>query len=207
MIPISYYLDLKDDHQVDLIPKVTAGFEGMPTLPRIDLWPRLFTNAILIAFICYALTYSVEQMYARKNGYEVHPNQEVVALGLTNLVSSFFLCFPSAAGLARTAVQDKVGGKTQIASIISSGLIVIVILFLSQFLALLPKCALACIIVVALLSTFKKFYDLVRFWKISKLDGLLWAVSFLLVTFLGVDQGLIYSLGIGIALLIYRLAM
>lgn len=125
--------------QVQLIPKITAGFDGLPVVPRFDLWPRLFTSAFLLAFICYAGTYSLQKLYARKNGYEVYPNQELFAMGIANAVSSFFLCYPCAGSLARSAVQDKVGGKTQMASLISSGLIVVFIMFLSRFLETLPK--------------------------------------------------------------------
>lgn len=122
-----------------MIPKIAAGFDGLPVVLRFDLWPKLATSALLLAFICYASTYSLEKLYAAKHGYEVAPNQELLAMGVANSVSSFFGCYPCAGSLARSAVQDKVGGRTQLASLISSGLICLFILFFSKFLETLPK--------------------------------------------------------------------
>jgi len=131
-------MDLNGNYGVSIVPKITGGFQDMPIMPRLSLFPMILPQAILIAFICYASTWSLQKMYAKKHGYEVYPNQELLAIGLANVGSSFFLCFPGAAGLGRSAVQDKLG-RTQLASLISSALIVLFILFLSPFLATLPQ--------------------------------------------------------------------
>lgn len=144
MTSLSYLFDLNANYSVAIIPKLSTGFQGMPVVPRLDLWPRLFTSAILIAFIAYAATYTLSKIFARKHGYEVYPNQELLALGIANVASSFFLCFPASGSLARSAVQEKVGGRTQLASIISSFLIVVFLLFLSHLLDALPNVSLVC---------------------------------------------------------------
>ena len=69
------------------------------------------------------------------------------------------------------------------------------------------QCSLACIIAVALISTFKKSKEFLHFWKISKIDGLVWMVTFLAVVFLGVDHGLLLGLAVGLAMMIFKLAM
>ena len=203
---MSSALDFNIRWHVAYIPKVTGSFEGLPRVPRFDLFPRLFTHAILLAFICYASTYSVAKVYAQKNGYNIDANQELYAIGLSSMVSSFFGCIPPCGSFARTAVQDSTG-QTQVSSLISSGFIVVVIFFLSNFLATLPRCTLSCIIIVALFSTFKKVTQLIDFWRISKLDGLLWVITFVLIILFGVDFGLLYSIIIGLVMLIFRLAM
>jgi SulP family sulfate permease len=52
---------------------------------------------------------AVGMVYASKNGYETAPDQELVALGLANIVGSFFSCFPTAGGFGRTAVNANAG--------------------------------------------------------------------------------------------------
>ena len=108
-------------------------------MPRLDLIPHLFSSALLLAFVIYVSTYSLEKMFANKHGYKIHANQELIALGTANMVSSFFMCYPCSGSLSRSAVQDKVGGKTQLASLISSVLVILFILFLSTYLETLPK--------------------------------------------------------------------
>jgi len=132
-------MDLNGVYQVEIIPKVGTAFEDMPKMPRLDIFPKLITSAIMVSFICYTSTWSLQKMFAKEHGYEVHPNQELIAMGLANVGSSFFLCFPCAGSLARSAVQNKVGGRTQLASLISSVLVIIFILFLTPLLATLPN--------------------------------------------------------------------
>ena len=111
----------------------------MPKMPDLSLFPKLVTSAILIAFISYVSTYSLGKMYGKKHGYVVSENQELIALGTCNVVSSFLLCFPCSGSLARSAVQERVGGKTQITSLVSASFIVIFILFFSSYLKTLPQ--------------------------------------------------------------------
>lgn len=108
-------------------------------MPRLDLLPQLFTSALLLSFIIYVSTFSLEKMFAKRHGYEVRPNQELLALGTANIVGSFFLCYPCSGSLSRSAVQDRVSGQTQLASLISSTLVVVFILYLSTYLETLPK--------------------------------------------------------------------
>lgn len=117
-----------------------SSFSNMPSVPDITLFPRLLTSAILIAFVSYVVTYSLGKMYAKKHGnYEVSENQELIALGACNVFSSFFLCFPCSGSLARSAVQERVGGKTQLTSLVSVAFIVIFITNFSSYLTALPQ--------------------------------------------------------------------
>lgn len=136
---LSHFLNFDKTHKVSIIKDIQAGFNGLPTLPRVDIWPPMLTTAVLIAFIIYATTYSLETIYAQKHGYELDPNEELAAIGLANMGSSFFGCFPATGALARTAVQEKVGAKSQFAGLVASGGIVVFILFLTPLLRPLPK--------------------------------------------------------------------
>lgn len=108
-------------------------------MPRIDLFPKLLSNAFVIAFIAYVTTYSLGKIFAKKHGnYHVSSNQELIALGTANIVGSFLQCFPCSGSLARSAVQDRLG-RTQIASLVSVTLIVTFLLFFSRYLAALPQ--------------------------------------------------------------------
>ena len=101
--------------------------------------PQLLTSALLLSFVIYVVTYSLAKMFAAKHGYEVNANQELLALGTANIISAFLLCYPCSGSLSRSAVQDKLGGKSQMASLISSALVIIFLLYLSTYLETLPK--------------------------------------------------------------------
>ncbi|KAJ6215865.1 hypothetical protein RDWZM_010365 [Blomia tropicalis] len=204
---VSYWANLPGNFSVTVIPKIEGGFAGLPVVPRIDLWSSLFTSAVLISFIGYAATYTLSTLYARKHGYEIESNQELIALGLANMGSSFFLCFPSSGSLARSTVQERIGGRTQLASLISSSMIVVFITYMSHFFEYLPKCVLSCIIVVALISTMLQCSEVVHYYRQSKMDALVWIGTFVNVILFGVGNGLLYGLVIQIIVLIIQIAL
>ena len=61
------------------------------------------------------------------------------SLGICNFVGSFFSCFPVSGTLARTAVQEESGGKTQLVTVVANVVILLVMFYLSPLLQILPK--------------------------------------------------------------------
>lgn len=61
------------------------------------------------------------------------------ALGFCNFVGAFFSCFPVSGTLARTAVQEESGGKTQFVTVVANIVIFMVMFYISPLLQLLPK--------------------------------------------------------------------
>ena len=72
------------------------------------------TKQTLILSCSFAFTVSLSEMFAKKNGYTVRPNQEMLAISLCNIVPSFFHCFTTSAALAKTMVKDSTGCQTQV---------------------------------------------------------------------------------------------
>ena len=114
---------------------------GMPafTLPDFSLFFDLIQDSIIISVVAFASSVSVADTFARKHKYKINPNKEIFALGMANIVGSFFQCFTSCGALARSAVQDSSGGRTQLVTILASGIIVATLLFIAPILQLLPK--------------------------------------------------------------------
>lgn len=115
------------------------SFEHLPKAPQLTLWPRLAPDAFIVAFVAYVTTFSLGKIFAKKHGYQVSSNQELIALGSANIFSSFFLCYPCSGSLGRSVVQERVGGHTQVTSIVSMSIIIVFLLFLSRYLATLPQ--------------------------------------------------------------------
>jgi MFS superfamily sulfate permease-like transporter len=58
---------------------------------------------------------------------------------MANVVGSFFKCFVSCVALARTAVADSSGGRTQVVTVVASMVVLSVMVWLSALLEYLPK--------------------------------------------------------------------
>jgi SulP family sulfate permease len=87
--------------------------------------------------------------FAGRHGQTVDANQELVALGTANLAAGLTQGFPVGASGSRTAVNDQMGGHTQVVGLIAAGLIAVVLLFLTAPVERLPKACLGAVIVVA----------------------------------------------------------
>jgi MFS superfamily sulfate permease-like transporter len=74
----------------------------------------LFQDALIISIVAFASSLSVSDLYARKHKYKINSNKELFALGMANVVGSFFQCFVSCGSLSRTVIQETSGGKTQV---------------------------------------------------------------------------------------------
>ncbi len=85
-----------------------------PKLPYYQIFSRLWAKCIPTAIVGYAITLSIAKIFGRKHGYKIDPNQEMIAMGATNIFAGFFQCLPSASELPRSALQETAGGKTQV---------------------------------------------------------------------------------------------
>lgn len=111
----------------------------VPNIPRLDLFPKIFLDSLILGIVCYAVSLSLAKLFAKKNRYQVDANQELIAFGAANVFASFFQSYPASAALSRSVLQEKVGGKTQVAGFVSCIIILFVLLFLGPSLYYLPK--------------------------------------------------------------------
>ena len=180
---------------------------GLPpfTLPLWDaaLWKSLAMPALLISVVGFVESVSVGQTLAAKRRQRIEPDQELLALGASNMAASLSGGFPVTGGFARSVVNFDAGAQTPAAGVFTAMGIMLATLFLTPALYYLPQATLAATIVVAVLS----LVDVGIFrrtWVYSKADFAA-ALATLLVTLgLGVETGLVAGVGVSLALYLLR---
>ena len=101
----------------------------------------------------YTEAISISKTIADKHKYyELDPNQELIALGTSNIVGSFFQSYPTTGGFSRTAVNDQAGAKTGVASFICALIVAIILNFFTHWFFYLPKAVLGAIIIAAVIK-------------------------------------------------------
>ncbi|XP_064490162.1 prestin-like [Ornithodoros turicata] len=202
----SHYLDLHGNYGIDVVGEIPEKLPE-PTLPSFNahLITTLLPEAFAFAIVSFSITLSLGRIFGQKHGYEVNANQEFLALGASHVFSSFFSCFPIAASVPRSAVQEGAGGKTQLVSVVNIVIIIFMVLFLGHYLEDLPVCVLAAIIVTSLKKIVMQVQDFKRYWDLSKIDGQVWMVSFASTVIFDVITGLAIGVAYSLLTLIYKI--
>lgn len=186
---------LKD---VSIVGYIPTGFPAV-TLPSVSLIEDIWLDCFVIAMVSYAVTISMALLFARKRMYDVDSNQELLALGMGNVVGSLFGCMPTCASISRSLIQESVGGKTQLSSIFSCGLITFVLLWLAPLFEPLPKACLGTLIAAAIWPAVMQFTMITTYWKLSKWDAAIWLTAYSVTLFINI--GLALGLGLALSLL------
>ncbi|XP_068573201.1 prestin [Cebidichthys violaceus] len=200
---VSYGLSLSGDYKVDVVGKIPTGLLP-PAAPEFSLLPSLVTDSFAVAIVGFSMGISLAKTFALKHGYSVDGNQELIALGLCNFISSFFQTFAITCSMSRSLVQESTGGKTQIAGLLASLVVLLVVVAIGFVFQPLPQTALAAIIMVNLLGMFKQFRDIPALWRTSKIELAIWLVAFVASVLLGLDYGLLVAIAFAILTVIYR---
>ena len=199
-----FRLDLLGVKIVSEIPK------GLPDLSIPYLgWEelkQLFPTAITIGLIGFMESIAVAKaLWMKHKDYDIDANQELIALGLSNVAGSFFGSFPTGGGFGRSAVNDQAGAKTPLASIISAGLIVLTLLFLTPLFFYLPHAILASIIMVAVFGLID-FKEAAYLWKTDRTDFYMLLATFLATLGLGIELGIVVGVVLSLTMVVYKSA-
>ena len=187
---------------VGLIP------EGLPffSLPNVT-WENiqlLFSTAITLALVAFMEAISVAKAIEEKHkDYQVDANQELIALGSSNIIGSLFQSYPTTGGFSRTAVNDQAGAKTGVAPLITAAIIAVVLSFFTDWFYYLPKSILAAIILVAVVNLINVNYA-IRLYKTAKDEFLVLLITFLFTLFTGITEGILLGVLLSLLLLVSR---
>ena len=206
-IALTTFLAWQLDWQAQGMKLVGTVPQGLPpiTLPLWDLnlWQELLVPALLISVIGFVESVSVGQTLAAKRRQRIEPDQELIALGGSNLSAAFTGGFPVTGGFARSVVNFEAGAVTPAAGIYTAVGITLASLFLTPALFFLPQATLAATIIVAVLSLVD-FKILKSTWRFSKLDFIAVAATVLGTLFIGVETGLVMGVVASLALFLFR---
>lgn len=164
----------------------------------------LLPMAITIALVSFMESIAVAKAIQSKHrDYKVLPNQELIGLGMANVVGSFFQSYPTTGGFSRTAVNDQAGAKSGLAAIISASLIIITLLFLTPLFYNLPKAILASVIMVAVFGLID-YKEAIHLWKSNKTDFFLLLITFFATLTIGIEKGIGLGVILSLAMVILK---
>ncbi len=110
---------------------------------HLALLPTLVGTAVAVSILGMLEAASITKSLAAKSGQKLEPNQELIGMGVGNIACALFNAVPGSSSFTRSAVNYQSGARTQLASIFSSGVVLIVLLFIAPIFNYIPVAALA----------------------------------------------------------------
>ena len=175
---------------------------GLPMLRAVDV-----EGIVPLAAGCLLLAYvegvSAARSFAEKHGYALDPRQEFLGIGASNLLAGLGHGYPVAGGLSQSAVSEKAGARTPLALVFASVTLAFCLLFLTSLLVSLPKAVLAAVVLTAVAGLID-VKEMVRLWRVSRIDFAVAAVALTGVLLLGILQGILLAALASILMLLAR---
>ena len=199
-----YFFNLQD-YGVQLVGKIPDGLPSF-VAPRVqwEVLQKLWPMALALALVGYLEAISIGKALEEKSGEEtILPNQELIALGSSNIVGSMFQAFPVTASFSRSAINHEAGAKTNFAAIISALLVLLTLLFLTPVFSKLPNAILASIIMVSVFGLIDFTYAK-SLWQNRKDELLILLITFFVTLFVGITEGILIGVLCSLLLMVYK---
>ena len=194
--------DFTATHPFTLIGHMPGGLPA-PAVPTFT-WD-LLPSACVVALVGFLESFSIAQAFGQRQGYSVEANQELVALGAANTLSSFFRAYPITGSFSRTSVNANSGVQTQLGGLFTGLIVLAALQWATPAFYYVPKPALAVVIIAAALRVLDWRQPLLL-WRRDRTDLLVAAVSFTLCLFVGSMQGILTAAGLAVLVVLFYAA-
>lgn len=146
-------------------------------------------------------------LFGRINDYKINPNQEFIAIGVTNLIGTFFHSYPATGSFSRTALKSKCGVKTPFAGVFGGACVLLSIYCFTSAFYYIPKAALCAIIIHAVSDLIPSYKVTWSLFKVSPVDGLIFIVGILLTVFTAIENGIYFAMAAAVAQVLWKLCI
>ncbi|PWY97288.1 putative sulfate permease [Testicularia cyperi] len=203
---VGQYKDPKK-YPISILKTVPRGFKhmGQPNLnPQLfaDLAPKLPVSVIILLLEHIAIAKS----FGRLNNYKINPNQELIAIGVTNLVGPCFGAYAATGSFSRTAIKSKSGVRTPLAGWFTGILVLISIYALTGTFYWIPNAVLSAVIIHAVGDLIVPPSVSYKFWLINPFELIIFLGAVFATVFSNTENGVYVSVAASLALLLIRIA-
>jgi high affinity sulfate transporter 1 len=190
---------------IHIVGEIAGGLPpfGIPEELGIEELLAVAPGAIGVAFVAFAESVAIARSFGTKFGYEVDASQEFIAIGAANIGSGFSGGFVGDGSMSRTSAAVGAGAKTQMVSLIAAVAILITAVALTGLFHNLPEATLGAIVIHAVWHNIS-FSKISRYRSITSLDYATAIVAMLGVLALGLLQGLLLAIGLGLVVLLVK---
>ncbi|KAI0463795.1 hypothetical protein LJB42_002801 [Komagataella kurtzmanii] len=164
-----------------------------------------FASQIPVSVIILLLEHiSISKSFGRVNDYKIVPDQEVIAIGVTNLLGTFFSAYPATGSFSRSALKAKCGVRTPLAGVYTGVVVLLALYALTEAFYFIPKASLSAVIIHAvgdLMAHWRVTWD---FYLIAPLDAAIFLICVLVSVFSTIENGIYFAMAASAVTLLWR---
>lgn len=203
-------IHLKDHNaknsSIALLGTVPRGFKhaAVPTVNShiISLFASELPASVIVLLIEHI---SISKSFGRVNNYTIDPSQELVAIGVSNLLGPFLGAYPATGSFSRTAIKSKAGVRTPFAGVITAVVVLLSIYALPAVFFYIPKAALSAVIIHAVGDLITPPNTVYQFWRVSPVEVPIFFAGVIVTIFTTIEIGVYVTISCSAAVLIFRL--
>lgn len=183
---------------------------GLHDMRVPDLSPYLFSllsSRLPVVVLILVLEHvAIAKSFGRLNDYVINPNQEFIAIGIANILGSFFSSYPVTGSFSRTALKAKAGVRTPLAGVYSGLIVLLAIYVLTPAFYYIPTAGLSAVIIHAVADLFSGPKVWRQLWLISPFELLVFVLGVVITFFTTVEVGIYVSVSFSLFILLARIA-
>ncbi|KAF2156423.1 sulfate permease-like protein [Myriangium duriaei CBS 260.36] len=188
-----------------ILGTVPRGFKHA-AVPEIDVSIiKTFTSQIPAAVIVLLIEHiSISKSFGRVNNYQIDPSQELVAIGVSNLLGPFLGAYPATGSFSRTAIKSKAGVRTPLAGVITALVVLLAIYALTAVFFYIPNASLSAVIIHAVGDLITPPNTVYQFWRVSPIEVIIFFAGVIVIIFTSIEIGVYVTIGASAAVLLFR---
>lgn len=175
-------------------PPFSTEFNGK-TYSFSEMFSALGVSLITIPLVSILESVAIAKAFSK--GKLIDATQEMLALGLCNIVSSFAMSIPITGSFTRTAVNNASGVRTQLGGCFTGALVLLALGMLTGTFFFIPKTVLAAVIIAAMISMIE-IHEIVQIYRTKRADSIPFLATFCISLWFGLEFGIIIGVIISI---------
>jgi len=193
-------------HGVALVGDVPRGLP-IPEMPDLNLvrdhYATVAIAAVALLLIGFSQTAGDARAFAARHRYRIDVDQESVAQGMANVGAGLFQGMPVSTSLSASSLNESAGARTQMASLVTGGLVLATLLVLAPLFSDLPKAVLGAVIIDAVVFGMIDVAELRRFYRVTRFDFWIATAAIVGVLSVGVLAGVVVGVALSLGWLVY----
>lgn len=188
-----------------IVQTVPRGFQNaaVPTINTkiIKYFVKQLPASVIVILIEHI---AIAKSFGRVNNYTIDPSQEMVAIGVTNLLGPFLGAYPATGSFSRTAIKSKAGVRTPFAGVFTAIVVLIAIYGLNAVFFYIPNSSLSAVIIHAVGDLITPPNTLYQFWRVNPLEVVIFFAGVFVTIFSSIENGIYTTISVSAGVLLFR---